>query len=197
MLLLMFLFLINTGKMPPFHYFCGGSVIFIYMPPPSLSTAGHAQKGSSELAELLNVCSLSPAALHLTAPCGIPSVAPCNISNCQKQPKLTVVLVLCLAAVSLNLAGIKHKEHPVTSLQDETADFVFGGFFGSRQMFSVSNCTRECFALREAGTSFFFQDLFLESYLGFISRPQVKALMPLLNTLRDLRARTAYCCHVI
>lgn len=115
--------------MPPFHYFCGESVIFIYMPPPSLSTAGHTRKGSSELAELLKVCSLSPAALHLTAPCGIPSVAPCNISNCQKQPKLTVVLFLCLAAVSLNLAGIKHKEHPVTSLQDETTDFSFWGFF--------------------------------------------------------------------
>lgn len=159
----MFLFLINTGKMPPFHYFCGESVIFIYMPPPPppLSTAGHTQKGSSELAELLKVCSLSPAALHLTAPCGIPSVAPCNISNCQKQPKLTVVLVLCLAAVSLGLAGIKHKEHPVTSLQDETTDLVFffgraGGRFGSKQMFSTSNCTRECFALREAGTQFFF-----------------------------------------
>lgn len=39
-----FLFLINTGKMPPFHYFCGESVIFIYMPPPSLSTAGHTEK---------------------------------------------------------------------------------------------------------------------------------------------------------
>lgn len=191
--------------MPPFHYFCGESVIFIYMPPPPppLSTAGHTQKGSSELAELLKVCSLSPAALHLTAPCGIPSVAPCNISNCQKQPKLTVVLVLCLAAVILGLAGIKHKEHPVTSLQDETTDLVFfwegvgGAFWLQTNVFHVKLYEGVfCFA-RSRNTIFFFQELFLESYLGFISRPQIKVLMQLLFSLDDDFAHSEICTRTL
>lgn len=44
MLPLMFLFLINTGKMPPFHYFCGESVIFIYMPPPPPLSRTHTER---------------------------------------------------------------------------------------------------------------------------------------------------------